>query len=182
MSERHAARANARKRPPKLYDTKRTMSKFVLSAAVAILAGAAVASAQRGLPDTNPYDGTSATFGNYRPLIQKKQKPPTSRTVKGIVTDDSGKPISGAMVTLTNKKTKEHEQFFTKKDGHYRFEDLSFTIDYQVEAAYHGRHSKAKPISQYDHTASMVRMLDIPSAAASAKEKKTTTAEAEAKK
>lgn len=157
------------------------MSKFVLSAAVAILAGAAVASAQRGLPDTNPYHGKSATFGTTRPPFPKKEKAPTSRKVKGIVTDDSGKPLSGAMVTLTNKKTKEHVEFFTKKDGRYHFEDLSFTIDYQVQAAYQGRHSKAKPISQYDHTASMVRMLDIPSGAASAKEKKT-TATADAKK
>lgn len=159
------------------------MSKFVLSAAVAILAGSVVSSAQfRGTPDTNPYDGSAATFGTSRPPIRKKEKPPTSRTLKGIVTDDSGKPLSGAMVTLTNKKTKEHVAFFTKKDGHYHFDDLSFTIDYQVQAAYHGRHSKTKPISQYDHTATMVRMLDIPSAAASAKEKKKTTATAEAKK
>ncbi|MGH9610880.1 MAG: carboxypeptidase-like regulatory domain-containing protein, partial [Bryobacteraceae bacterium] len=152
------------------------MSKFVLFAAVALLAGAVVSSAQmRGTPDTNPYDGSAATFGTSRPPMRKKQKPPTSRTVKGIVSDDSGKPMSGAMVTLTNKKTKDHQEFFTKKDGHYRFEDLSFTIDYQVQAAYHGRDSKTKPISQYDHTPSVVRMLDIPSAAAATSKKKTAT-------
>lgn len=184
MGERHALERERPRAPAKLYDTKRTMSKFVLFAAVALLAGAVVSNAQmRGTPDTNPYDGSAATFGTSRPPMRKKQKPPTSRTVKGIVTDDSGKPLSGAMVTLTNKKTKDHEEFFTKKDGHYRFEDLSFTIDYQVQAAYHGRDSKAKPISQYDHTPFVVRMLDVPSAATSKNsKKKTTSTTADAKK
>lgn len=156
------------------------MRKVVFFAAAALIAGAAVLSAQ-GTPDTNPYHGSSATFGNYRPLIGKKQKPPTSKTVKGLVTDDSGKPLSGAMVTLTNKKTKEHQEFFTKQDGHYQFEGLSFNADYQVQANYKGRHSPVRPISQYDRAPYPVRMLDIPSATADSKTK-SSAATAEAKK
>ncbi|MGH9582712.1 MAG: carboxypeptidase-like regulatory domain-containing protein [Bryobacteraceae bacterium] len=139
------------------------MSKFVLLAAAAFLAGAVVSSAQN-TPDVNPDHGSSATFGNDRPLIQKKGKAPTSRTVTGIVTDESGKPLAGALVTLTNGSTKEHREFFTKRGGQYRFEDLSFTIDYKVQASYKGRRSRVKPMSQYDRTPNIVRMLAIPSA------------------
>lgn len=159
------------------------MSRVVFFVAAALCAGAVVASAQ-ALPDTNPYDGSSATFGNYRPLMNHKEKPPTSKTLKGIVTGDSGKPLSGALVTLTDKSTKEHQQFFTKKDGHYQFEGLSFNKDYQVQASYKGRQSGKKNVSQYDHTASQVRMLDIPSTAAASKAKpgEKTTVAADAKK
>lgn len=160
------------------------MSRVVFFAAAALFAGGAVAGSAQALPDTNPYHGSSATFGNYRPLIEHKQKPPTSKTVKGMVTDDSGKPVSGALVTLTDKGTKEHQQFFTKKDGHYQFEGLSFNKDYQVQASYKGRQSSLKTISQYDHTASQVRMLDIPSPAVASKAKPspTTAARADTKK
>jgi hypothetical protein len=140
------------------------MCKFVLFAAAVVLAGAAVSSAQnQNPPDDNPAHGPSAEIDNKRPMIQKKGKAPTSRTVTGIVSDDSGKPLAGALVTLTNANTKEHQEFFTKNDGRYRFEDLSFTIDYKVQASYKGRQSPTKAMSQYDRTPEIVRMLEVPS-------------------
>jgi hypothetical protein len=98
---------------------------------------------------------------NHRPLIQKKQKAPTSRTLKGQVVDDSGAPIDGALVTLTNEKTKEKTQFFTKKDGRYTFEDLSFNNDYDIQAKYKDQSSEPRKLSQYDRTANLIRILEI---------------------
>lgn len=157
------------------------MSRFVLFAAAALLAGVAVLNAQN-TPDLNPAHGPSAEIDNKRPLIQKKGKAPTSRTVTGMVTDDSGKPVSGAMVTLTNVSTKEHQEFFTKNDGRYRFEDLSFTIDYKVQASYKGRQSPERKMSQYDRTPNIVRMLEIPAPAAAAAATSTASATTQAKK
>jgi hypothetical protein len=98
---------------------------------------------------------------NHRPLIQKKDKAPTSRTVSGTVTDDTGKPLEGALVTLKEVKTNERKTFFTKKDGRYIFEDLAFTEDYEVTAKWKTLVSEARKLSQYDHSAKVVRLLQV---------------------
>jgi phosphate-selective porin len=125
---------------------------------------AATASAQQ-TADHNPADAPTVFLDNHRPLIQKKQKAPTSRTVSGQVVDDGGQPLGGAVVTLTNLKSKEKETFFTKKDGRYSFEDLSFSIDYDVQAKYKSLLSEARKLSQYDRTPRPVRILEVGSAA-----------------
>jgi hypothetical protein len=136
---------------------KRAFAVFLFAAM------AAGASAQQGT-DANAGHAPDVFLDNHRPLIQKKQKAPTSRTVTGQVVDDSGAPIEGALVTLTNKKTNEKTEFFTKRDGRYVFEDLSFTIDYEVQAKYKTQSSEPRKLSQYDHTAKVVRILEVADA------------------
>jgi hypothetical protein len=114
--------------------------------------------------DSNPGRSPDVFLDNHRPLIQKKQKTPTSRTVTGQVVDDSGAPLERALVTLTNKKTNEKTEFFTKKDGRYVFEDLSFTIDYEVQAKYKSQSSEPRKLSQYDRAARVVRILEVADA------------------
>ena len=117
---------------------------------------------------------------NHRPLNPKKDKNPTSRTVTGQVFDDSGSALEGALVTLVNSKTKEKFEYFTKKDGRYRFEDLSFSVDYQLQAKWKNLISDERKLSQYDHTAMIVRRLEVttpdgappPSSSANAKSDK----------
>src|SRR6476620_8150156 len=91
---------------------------------------AAVCVCATALAQQRPPDSTTKPpevfLDNHRPLIQKKGKAPTSRTVSGQVVDDSGTPLENALVTLTDDKTKEKRTFFTKKNGRYDFEDLSF--------------------------------------------------------
>jgi hypothetical protein len=106
---------------------------------------------------THPND--QATFGNQK--APKREKAPTTRTVTGLVTDETGQPLAGAMVTLTDGKTKEKTSFFTKKDGRYHFEELSFDIDYKVQARYKDRSSDERPLSQFDRTPKPVRILQI---------------------
>jgi hypothetical protein len=118
--------------------------------------------AQAPTPSTQTDNKQPDVFlDNHRPLIQKKDKAPTSRTVSGIVTDDSGQPLQGALVTVTESKTKEKREFFTKKDGRYTFDDLAFTEDYQVQAKWKRLISEPRKVSQYDHTAKVVRLLQV---------------------
>lgn len=119
--------------------------------------GALSASAQQ-TQDTRPPD---VFLDNHRPLNQKKEKNPTTRTVTGQVVDDSGQPLEGALVTLVDDKTKERHEYFTKNDGRYKFEELSFSVDYQLQAKWKNLISDERKLSQYDHTARIVRMLEV---------------------
>lgn len=113
--------------------------------------------------DNNPGHQPTADLDNHRPLIGKKEKAPTSRTVSGRVVDEvSGVPLKGAMVTLTDLSTHEQRQSVTKEDGRYMFEDLSFTIDYELKARYKEAVTDVRKLSQYDHTAKVIRILTIP--------------------
>ncbi len=134
------------------------MSKHLLLAIFVIAAFGAAAPAQS--TDSNPAHAPSVFLGNHRPP-NKKNKAPTSRSVKGKVVDASGQPLEGALVTLTDTKANEKVTFITKGDGQYRFDDLSFTIDYQLQARYKDKLSESRKLSQYDHTPEMVRILDI---------------------
>ncbi|HEY7306062.1 MAG TPA: carboxypeptidase-like regulatory domain-containing protein [Bryobacteraceae bacterium] len=133
---------------------------------IPIFAMLAVTADARQATNNNPADAPTVFLDNHRPLVQKKQKPATSRTVTGHVVDESGAAVEGAVVTLTNTKTHEKETFFTKKDGRYSFEDLSFTIDYEVQAKYKSLLSEARKLSQYDRTPRPVRILEVGSAPA----------------
>ncbi len=143
------------------------MSKVPLVTGLLGIAMAATLGAQSG--DTNPGHDPNVFLDNHRPLIQKKQKAPTSRTLSGKVVDDSGQPLANAVVTLTDGKTGEKRTFFTKKDGRYNFEDLSFSIDYEVRARYKDLQSEPRKLSQYDHMANVVRILQVSEPDTSAK-------------
>src|SRR5215469_4336974 len=120
--------------------------------AVPIFAMLALAAGAQQTPSSNPADTPTVFLDNHRPLNQKKDKAPTSRTVSCKVVDDSGTPLEGAVVTLTNTKTHDKETFFTKKGGRYSFDDLSFAVDYEVQAKYKSLSSEARKLSQYDRT------------------------------
>lgn len=140
------------------------MSKILLSSIFLAALSAAVACAQVAGQSQSGSTGdqnTYATLDNHRPLIQKKEKPPTSRTVNGKVVDDTGQPLDGALVTLTDGKTHQKTTVITKKDGHYNFDNLAFNIDYELQARYKDLLSTPRKLSQYDHTVTVVRILEI---------------------
>jgi hypothetical protein len=150
------------------------MSERLLFAIVTIAALTATASAQSS--DPNPAHEPSVFLGNHRPP-NKKDKAPTSRSVKGKVVDNSGQPLEGALVTLTEIKSNDKRTFITKQGGVYNFDDLSFTMDYQLDARYKDRASEPRKLSQYDRTPQMVRILDIAANAAPATQAKKEEAE-----
>jgi hypothetical protein len=102
-------------------------------------------------------------LGNDRP--PKDKKAPTTRSVKGKVTDDTGKPLDHALVTLTNEDTHVSLTFFSKAGGQYYFDDLSFTTDYKLIAEYKGGKSPVRILSQYDRSPNIVRILQIEASA-----------------
>lgn len=114
--------------------------------------------AQAAQQDTKQPD---VFLDNHRSLNPKKEKAPTSRTVSGLVTDDTGTPLDGALVTVTDVKTNEKRKFFTKKDGRYSLADLAFTEDYEVQATWKKLASEPRKISQYDHNPKVVRLLQV---------------------
>jgi hypothetical protein len=136
---------------------KRTLAAAGLFSVFTCLAHAQ-ASPSTQEPDAKPPE---VFLDNHRPLIQKKDKAPTARTVSGIVTDDTGRPLEGALVSVREVKTSETRKFFTKKDGRYSFDDLAFTEDYEVQAKWKKLISEPRKISQYDHTAKVVRLLQV---------------------
>lgn len=136
--------------------------KCISAAAGILFLGLCSAYGQAPTPGTQTDTKQPDVFlDNNRPLIQKKDKPPTARTVTGIVTDDAGKPLEGALVSVTELKTNQTRKYFTKKDGRYMFDDLSFTNDYAVQAKWKKLTSEPRKISQYDHTAKVVRLLKV---------------------
>ena len=94
--------------------------------------------------DANPAHEPSVFLGNNRPK-EKKDKKPTSRALTGKVVDSSGQPLEGALVTVTDPQKNEKFTFFTKKYGRYNFDDLSFTVDYQLQARF--KDSSSEPES-----------------------------------
>jgi hypothetical protein len=112
-------------------------------------------------PTPSPQNDAPVFLDNHRPLNPKKEKNPTTRTVSGQVVDDTGQPLEGALVTLVDGKTKEKFEYFTKKDGRYKFDDLSFSVDYQLQAKWKSLTSDQRKLSQYDHTARIVRQLEV---------------------
>jgi Carboxypeptidase regulatory-like domain len=147
------------------------MSKRLLLPFFSIAIMSAAANAQTGAnsakdPDPNVF------LDNHRPIIQKKEKAPTTRTVTGKVVDDTGQPLEGALVTLTDSKTHIKTTAITKQDGRYSFADLSFTNDYEVQARYKASLSPVRKLSQYDHAANVVRILEIADATPAAEAKK----------
>jgi Carboxypeptidase regulatory-like domain len=125
---------------------------FLLMAAVAAILSVSPAAAQ-----ADPRGNVILGNGD-RP---KKEKTPTSRSLKGKVTDASGKPLDNAVVTLTNEDTHISLTFFTKQGGQYYFDDLKFTTDYKLVAQYKDGKSAVRTLSQYDHQPNIVRILEV---------------------
>ena len=88
---------------------------------------------------------------------------------KPVFLDNIGNPLEGALVTLTDTKTSEKNTFITKADGRYKFDDLSFSIDYELDARYKVFAADGRKLSQYDHSANVVRILEIDDSANGAK-------------
>ncbi len=77
--------------------------------------------------------------------------PPAVRSLQGQVVNDREAPVSGAVVYLKNTKTLAVKTFITEKDGNYRFNALSPSVDYEVYAESSGKKSDKKTLSSFDN-------------------------------
>jgi hypothetical protein len=57
-----------------------------------------------------------------------------TRSVQGVVTDASGKPVTGAVVQLKDTKSLQIRSYRTEADGSFHFAGLSTNVEYELEA------------------------------------------------
>ena len=79
-----------------------------------------------------------------------KDKGESGRLLTGRVTDKQEAPIAGAVVYLSNTRTRAVKTFIAGQGGIYRFPALSPSIDYEVYAQFDGHKSDTKTVSQFD--------------------------------
>jgi hypothetical protein len=83
--------------------------------------------------------------------VAQKKKDPVTRSVSGIVTTVDEKLAVGAVVQLTDTKTKQIRSFYTQEHGDYYFHELSPDIEYELTATFQGASSNKKVLSVYDN-------------------------------
>lgn len=96
------------------------------------------------------------------PLMARKKKPPTSKTVRGQVFNAKDNAIAGAAVEMTDLTTHKTSAIYTGPEGHFLFTGLSLNQDYQFRAHYKGKTSEVRKVSSWDTRTSLVLNLHIP--------------------
>ncbi len=84
-----------------------------------------------------------------------------TRSVRGIVRDQYGNPLAGAVVQIENTRTLWVRSYITQKDGSYRFFELNPDVDYKLRAAYYRVSSPFKTLSKFDGRLAAVINLSI---------------------
>jgi hypothetical protein len=85
-----------------------------------------------------------------QPPVIGQRGTPTTRSVEGIVRNQSGASVPGARVLLKNGKTLQVRSFIAQQDGRYHFYGLSTEVDYEIRAQSNGMTSKTKNISVFN--------------------------------
>jgi hypothetical protein len=91
----------------------------------------------------------------------KKDKETQLRTVKGLVTDKSEKPIANGVVFLKNTRTSIVISHFTDDEGNYRFSGLDPNVDYEVYAEADGQKSASRTVSPLDSRKEIILNLKV---------------------
>jgi hypothetical protein len=73
-----------------------------------------------------------------------------TRSVQGVVTDASGKPVAGAVVLLKDTKSVQIRSYVTEADGSYHFAGLSTNVEYELEAKKDGVTSGKKTLTVFN--------------------------------
>ena len=75
---------------------------------------------------------------------------PQSKVLTGRVLDPQDNPVVGAVVYLTNTRTRAVKTYIAGKDGDYRFPGIASNTDYEIYAQSQGHKSDVKSVSQFD--------------------------------
>lgn len=81
---------------------------------------------------------------------KEREEDTGTRSVQGVVTDQDGNLVEGAVVQLKNTKTLQIRSYITRSDGAYSFHGLSTNVDYELKAEHQGRSSDVKTLSVFD--------------------------------
>jgi Carboxypeptidase regulatory-like domain len=111
-----------------------------------------------GMVHTGP---TLGIGGRGNTGYEVRKDPPKVRVVQGMVLDQAGAPIKGAMVYLKDDKTAQVRSMLVDDKGKFRFMALSFTADYKLWAQAKAKKSNERPISSMDPKEELTRDLKI---------------------
>lgn len=92
---------------------------------------------------------------------QEAKKEARLRSVLGVVTDKSDKPVANAIVFLKNLRTNVVISHFSDAQGNYRFTGLDPNADYELRAEVGGEKSASRTISSLDSRKEMNLNLKI---------------------
>ena len=92
---------------------------------------------------------------------QKRKKGPPTRSVKGLVMDQSENSLPGAVVQLKNTRTLQVKSFITPADGSYYFHGLDFSTDYELTAHYKETSSRKRTVSSLDGRPEVIYNLKV---------------------
>jgi len=84
-----------------------------------------------------------------------------SKMAQGKVEDNSGRPLSDAIVYLKDTRTLDVKSYITQADGIYRFGQISSNDDYKLWAELSGKKSGVKTISSFDDKKNLLINLHI---------------------
>jgi hypothetical protein len=90
-----------------------------------------------------------------------KQRDQTIRNVKGIVQLPDDNPAQGAVVKIKNLKNLEVRSFITQSDGRYHFQNLSTSVDYELQAEHKDLTSAKRTLSIYDSRLDIIVNLKL---------------------
>ena len=88
-------------------------------------------------------------------------KAPQSKVLVGKILDGADNPLAGAVVYLTNTKTRAVKTYIAGKDGDFRFPGLAENTDYELYAQFQGHKSDSKSVSQFDSRVTVTVNLKI---------------------
>jgi hypothetical protein len=94
-------------------------------------------------------------------LAQDSKKEAQLRSVRGVVSDKSGKPIQNGVVFLKNLRTNTVISHFTDDEGSYRFTGLDPNVDYEIHAEFEGQKSAARTVTPLDSRKEITLNLKI---------------------
>jgi Carboxypeptidase regulatory-like domain len=83
------------------------------------------------------------------------------RSVRGIVKDDKGHALAGAIVQIEDRTTLQIRSYITSDDGSFHFENLFPDLTYHLRAKYSGISSRSKILSKFDSKSIAVIDLTI---------------------
>jgi len=89
------------------------------------------------------------------------QKEAQTRSVKGLVTDQSEAPLAGAVVQLKNTKTLQVKSFIADDKGSYYFHGLDPNVDYELKAQYEGVASRTRTVSSFDDRREVIYNFEL---------------------
>jgi hypothetical protein len=81
---------------------------------------------------------------------KKKKKGKPTKSVTGLVTNESEEGLEGAVVQLKNTRTLQVKTFIVDERGSYYFRGLDPSIDYEIKARYEESTSRTRTVSSFD--------------------------------